>query len=129
MSKKILIVDDEPDMVTFLSALLEDAGYVTISAADGNEAWNLIKSERPDLISLDLLMPDKTGIKVYRDLKKDDETKNIPVVMVTGLTKDDIPHMDFKEWIRKRSIKPPEAYIEKPVNRDRFLEVVRQAIR
>ena len=129
MSKKILIVDDEPDMVTFLSTLLEDAGYVTISAADGNEAWNLVKSERPDLISLDLLMPDKTGIKVYRELKKDDETKDIPVVMVTGLGREDIPQLDFKEWIKKRAIRPPEAYIEKPVNKERFLEVVREAIR
>ena len=66
MAKKILIIDDEPDMVTFLCALLEDHGYVTITAADGEEGMTKIKSEKPDLISLDLLMPNKTGIKMFR---------------------------------------------------------------
>jgi CheY-like chemotaxis protein len=128
MAKKILIIDDEPDMVTFLCALLEDHGYVTITAADGEEGMTKIKSEKPDLISLDLLMPNKTGIKMFRELRKDDEIKDIPVVMVTGFGKDDVPSMDFKEWIQKRSIKPPEAYIEKPVNKEVLLAAIKKAI-
>jgi CheY-like chemotaxis protein len=128
MAKKILIIDDEPDMVTFLSALLEDHGYVTITATDGEEGMTKIKSEKPDLISLDLLMPNKTGIKMFRELRKDDEVKDIPVVMVTGFGKDDVPSMDFKEWIQKRAIKPPEAYIEKPVNKDVLLDAIKKAI-
>jgi len=128
MAKKILIIDDEPDMVTFLCALLEDHGYVTITAADGEEGMTKIKSEKPDLISLDLLMPNKTGIKMFRELRKDDEIKDIPVVMVTGFGKDDVPSMDFKEWIQKRSIKPPEAYIEKPVNKEILLAAIKKAI-
>jgi CheY-like chemotaxis protein len=128
MAKKILIIDDEPDMVTFLCALLEDHGYVTITAADGEEGMTKIKSEKPDLISLDLLMPNKTGIKMFRELRKDDEIKDIPVVMVTGFGKDDVPSMDFKEWIQKRSIKPPDAYIEKPVNKEVLLAAIKKAI-
>jgi len=128
MAKKILIIDDEPDMVTFLCALLEDHGYVTITAADGEEGMTKIKSEKPDLISLDLLMPNKTGIKMFRELRKDEEIKDIPVVMVTGFGKDDVPSMDFKEWIQKRSIKPPEAYIEKPVNKEILLAAIKKAI-
>ncbi|MDQ7784369.1 MAG: response regulator [Desulfomonilaceae bacterium] len=128
MAKKILVIDDEPDMLAFLTALLEDGGYETVTALDGEEGLQKAKEERPDLISLDLLMPNKTGIKMYRELRKDDEIKDIPVVMVTGFSKDDVPSMDFKEWIQKRTIKPPEAYIEKPVNKEVLLEVIRKSI-
>lgn len=128
MSKKILVVDDEPDMVTFLTTLFEDNGYTTITAADGEEALEMCKKERPDLVSLDLLMPNKTGIKMYREMRKDEEIKDIPVIMVTGFGKDDVPSMDFKEWIQKRAIKPPEAYIEKPVDKDVLLTAIKTAI-
>lgn len=128
MPKKILIVDDEPDMVMFLSTLLQDNGYETIAAYDGEEGLEKARSEKPDMISLDLLMPNKTGIKMFRELRKDNETKDIPVVMVTGFTKDDVPSMDFKEWVQKRAIRAPEAYIEKPVDKDVLLEAIRKAI-
>jgi two-component system, OmpR family, phosphate regulon response regulator PhoB len=128
MPKKILVVDDEPDMVTFLCTLFEDNGYVTVTAADGEEAMEKVKSEKPDLISLDLLMPNKTGIKMYRELRKDEATKDIPVVMVTGFGKDDVPSMDFKEWVQKRAIKAPEAYIEKPVKPEILMEAVRKIL-
>jgi two-component system, OmpR family, phosphate regulon response regulator PhoB len=128
MPKKILVVDDEPDMVTFLCTLFEDNGYETIKAMDGEEALDIIKAQKPDLISLDLLMPNKTGIKMFRELRKDEGTKDIPVVMVTGFGKDDVPSMDFKEWIQKRAIRPPEAYIEKPVNPEILLASVKKAL-
>ncbi|MEI8182361.1 MAG: response regulator [Desulfomonile sp.] len=128
MGKKILVIDDEPDMVTFLSALLEDNGYEVITAVDGEDGLNKIKSEKPDLVSLDLLMPNKTGIKMYREMRKDAEVGHIPVVMVTGFGKDDVPSMDFKKWIQERSIKSPEAYIEKPVEPDVLLAAIKKAI-
>jgi CheY-like chemotaxis protein len=128
MPKKILVVDDEPDMVTYLCALFEDNGYVTVTASDGEEALEKVKSEKPDLISLDLLMPNKTGIKMFRELRKADETKDVPVVMVTGFGKDDVPSMDFKEWVTKRAIRPPEAYIEKPVVPEVLIEAVKRII-
>jgi len=128
MSKKILIVDDEPDMVAFLQCLLEDNGYATLTARDGEEGLQVARSEKPDLVSLDLLMPNQTGIKMFRELRKDDDIKDTPVVMVTGFAKDDVPQMDFKTWISKRSIKPPEAYIEKPVDKDLLLEAIKKAL-
>jgi two-component system phosphate regulon response regulator PhoB len=128
MAKKILIIDDEPDMVTFLSTLLEDNGYDIVTAADGEEGFEKTKAEKPDLISLDLLMPNKTGIKMYRELRKDEEIKDIPVIMVTGFGRDDVPSMDFKQWIQQRAIKPPEAYIEKPVDKDVLLNEIKKAI-
>lgn len=128
MGKKILVIDDEPDMVTFLCTLLEDNGYETVTAVDGDDGLAKCKSERPDLVSLDLLMPNKTGIKMYRELRKDSEISNIPVVMVTGFGKDDVPSMDFKKWIQERAIRAPEAYIEKPVDTGVLLEAVKKAI-
>ncbi len=128
MGKKILVIDDEPDMVTYLSTLLEDNGYEVITASDGEEGLEKVKAERPDLVSLDLLMPNKTGIKMYRELRKDPDIGNTPVVMVTGFGKDDVPSMDFKKWIHERSIKGPEAYIEKPVQPEVMLSAVKKAI-
>ncbi|MDQ1237999.1 MAG: hypothetical protein QG577_183 [Thermodesulfobacteriota bacterium] len=128
MGKKILVIDDEPDMVTYLSTLLEDNGYEVVTASDGEEGLDKVKAEKPDLISLDLLMPNKTGIKMYRELRKDPDIGHIPVVMVTGFGKDDVPSMDFKKWIQERSIKGPEAYIEKPVQPEVLLSAVKKAI-
>jgi len=128
MAKKILVIDDEPDMVTFLSTLLEDNGYEIVTAFDGEEGLQKCKSEKPDLVSLDLLMPNKTGIKMYREMRKDAEIAHIPVVMVTGFGKDDVPSMDFKKWIHERAIKAPEAYIEKPVDKDVLLNAIKTAL-
>lgn len=128
MAKKILVIDDEPDMVTFLTTLLEDHGYETCVATDGDEGLSQLKAEKPDLVSLDLLMPNKTGIKMFRELRRDPDFANTPVVMVTGFGTDDTPNMDFKKWIHERSIKPPEAYIEKPVDKDALLAAIKKII-
>ena len=128
MAKKILIVEDEVDMITFLSTLLEDHGYETISALDGEEGLKKVKDEKPDLVSLDLLMPNKTGIGMFREMRRNTETVNIPVVIVTGFATDDAPRIDFKKWMHQRAIKPPEAYIEKPVDKDLYLDSIRKLI-
>ncbi|MGD9817293.1 MAG: response regulator [Desulfomonilaceae bacterium] len=128
MAKKILVIDDEPDMVTFLTTLLEDHGYETVTAMDGDEGLSQLRSQKPDLVSLDLLMPNKTGIKMFRELRKDPDLCNTPVIMVTGFGTDDTPNMDFKKWIHERSIKAPEAYIEKPVDKDALLAAIKKII-
>lgn len=128
MAKKILVIDDEPDMVTFLSTLLKDRGYEILTASDGDEGLHKAKNEKPDLISLDLLMPNKTGIKMFHELRRDPEISAIPVVIVTGFATDDTPNMDFKKWIHERSVKPPEAYIEKPVETDVLLKEIKRIL-
>ncbi|MGO8879370.1 MAG: response regulator [Desulfomonilaceae bacterium] len=128
MAKKILVIDDEPEMVTFLATLLEDNGYEILTASDGDEGLTKIKNEKPDLVSLDLLMPNKTGIKMFRELRRDPEISATPVVMVTGFATDDAPNMDFKKWIHERSIRPPEAYIEKPVDKDALLKEIKRIL-
>ncbi|RLB61729.1 MAG: response regulator [Deltaproteobacteria bacterium] len=121
--KTILVVDDEPDITLFISTVLEDAGYATVTAKDGVEALKLVQESRPDLISLDITMPEKSGVRFYRDIKENPEYKDIPVVMVTGVTG------EFKRFISTRKqVPPPEGYLAKPIVKDEYLAVVRKLV-
>jgi CheY-like chemotaxis protein len=126
--KKILVIDDESDVVTYITTLLEENGYMTCSAMDGVEGMEKVKTENPDLICLDLLMPEKTGIKLYREIRKDAQFKNIPVIMITGFAAPEYPLIDFKRFISQRSIPPPEGYMEKPVDRQALLKAVQETL-
>ena len=127
-AKKIMVIDDEADVVTFLTMLLEENGYCTCSACDGVEGLEKIRKERPDLICLDLLMPEKTGIILYREIRKDEELKEIPVIMITGFAAPEFPLIDFKRFITKRSIPPPEVFMEKPIDRQALLNAIRETL-
>jgi CheY-like chemotaxis protein len=84
MKKKILVVDDEIEQIEFASTILEENGYFPISASDGLEGMRLVRKEKPDLILLDIMMPEKGGVGMYRELKSGETTKDIPIVIVTG---------------------------------------------
>jgi len=84
--KKILAIDDEPDERLYLATLLEDNGYATDTAEDGNEGMEKAKAAPPDLITLDISMPEKSGVRFYREIRKDPELAKIPIVIVTGVT-------------------------------------------
>jgi len=84
-TSKILIVDDEPFNLDYLEQELQDLGYETVSAADGQEALRTIASEAPDLILLDVMMPVMDGLTLCRMLKASDETRLIPIVIMTAL--------------------------------------------
>ena len=128
MPKKILIIDDEPDVLLFLGTLLRKNGYEVCEACNGEEGFQKVHEEKPDLVCLDLLMPEKTGIKMYRDLKKDENLKDVPVIMVTGFSTPVLGFMDFKKFIHERSIPAPEGYIEKPINKEEFLKAVKEVV-
>jgi len=123
MSKKILVVDDEADVVTYLTTVLKDAGYETMEASNGEEAMDKIRLTRPDLITLDITMPEMTGVKTYRTLKEDATLCTIPVIIVTGVTP------EFKQFISSRSqVPPPEGYLEKPVKPDELMHEVQRLL-
>jgi len=82
---KIMIIDDDPNIVTYLTDIFSDNGYETCSAADGSQAMEIVKSEQPDLITLDIEMPEEWGPRFYRKLSQDPEYKRIPVIVVSGL--------------------------------------------
>jgi len=114
--KKILVIDDEEDIVTFLTTLLEDNGYATISASNGNEGLEVARREKPDLITLDLLMPSQTGTDFYRNFVKDKDLADTPIIVVSGTAG------------RHLAVKKPAAVFEKPINPDAFLAAVQKAL-
>jgi len=123
--RKILVIDDEPDIVSFLTTLLQDHGYETCSAKDGEEGWEKVRGEHPDLICLDLLMPQKSGVKLYGQIRKDPALRHIPVIMITGFGPPEYPGIDFKRFIHQRSaVPPPDGYLEKPINPDALIETI-----
>jgi CheY-like chemotaxis protein len=118
--KRILIVDDEEDIRTYLSTLLEDQGFQTVQAKDGEEAMKIIREGSPDLITLDVSMPEKSGVKFFREIKTDDRWKLIPIVIVTGVSE------DFKNFISSRhQIPAPEGFVSKPIAPEEILNLVR----
>jgi CheY-like chemotaxis protein len=119
----ILIIDDEPDTVTYFSSVLEDNGYATISAKDGAEAIERVKQMRPDLITLDITMPETSGVRCYRDLRETEAWKTIPVIIITGISD------DFRTFISSRKhVPPPDGYLAKPVDAAELLELVRRLL-
>lgn len=82
--QKVLVVDDEPDVVDMVSMALRHSGFGVVFAQDGSEAVSLAKSEEPDLIILDLMMPQMSGLEVTKTLKNDTNTQPIPIIMLTA---------------------------------------------
>ena len=119
--RRILVVDDEPDVRTFLTAVLEDHGATVFAAADGDEGLALAHKERPDLITLDLSMPGKDGGKVYAAIRKDPELAKIRVCIITGKP-------ELRKLIYDRDVPPPEGYIDKPVSEETLLTNVRKIL-
>lgn len=128
MPRKVLVIDDEPDVITYLGALLRKNGYEVCEAYDGVEGLKKLLDEKPDLVCLDLLMPEKTGIKMYREMRKDERLKDVPVIMVTGFSSPAVGYSEFKKFMHQRSIPAPEGFIEKPVNKDQFIKAVKEVV-
>ena len=121
----ILIVDDEQDVCVSLSRLFQENGYEIACARDGAEALASVAASRPDLITLDLSMPNMSGVKFYREIKSRPELQAIPVVLVTGVTGFGGNAADTERFYRTRHHVPaPEGFIPKPVDPDEILKLV-----
>jgi CheY-like chemotaxis protein len=129
MKKKILIVDDEPDIVSYLEMVLQDQGYETTTAGNGNEALEAVKRDRPDLVTLDISMPEASGTRFYKEIRLDPELSTIPVIIVTAVTGLGGDKYAYEKFISNRHLVPaPEAYFPKPIDRDEFLGKVRELL-
>lgn len=113
MSKRILIVDDDPDLVEAVSMLLEAEGMTPIAAYGGIEGLEKAKSESPDLIVLDVMMPDKDGYAVAKELAADDKLSDIPVIMLTAVV-DHIGDTHYSHASGKDLV--ADDYFQKPVD-------------
>jgi len=126
MAKKVLVVDDDPDVRSFSIAVLEENGYTPIEAANGEEGMELLRNESPDLVLLDVLMPRESGVRLYRQMKTDSKFKKIPVIILSGITQ--------KSFLRSQKaltefggavIPEPETYLEKPVEPEELAAAIK----
>jgi len=126
--KTVLIVDDEPDVVDYFAGILERAGFNVMTASNGREALGCVARKKPDFISLDLVMPEKSGIKFLYELRKNREWARIPIMIVTAHARDDLGKEDFEEIFSDRTAIGPTIYLEKPVKPERFLNNVKRVL-
>jgi CheY-like chemotaxis protein len=126
-AKHVLVVDDEPDFAALMESILRGQGYSVGVATDGHEALDLVRSRRPDAITLDIQMPKKSGLMFYRQIKSDEGLRDIPVIVVTGLPNED-PEWDgfIHSFLEVDHLPPPESYVKKPVDRGRMAELLEE---
>jgi len=116
MAKKIMVIDDDPNVVTYLTDLFSDNGYDTCSASGGSKAMEVLAKEKPDLITLDLEMPEEWGPRLYRKIIQEKDSKNIPVIVISGLTGS------------QYAIQKAVASLLKPIDKDELLKIVKDTI-
>jgi len=128
-AKKVILIDDEADIALYLQTALEDGGYTALVASGAAEGMKLIREEAPDLVCLDLLMPEETGMSLYQKIKSDSRLKNTPVVITSGLSLSrELKDIDFLRLSDGTVLPEPEGFIEKPIDVDEFLEMVKGLI-
>ncbi|RPH49482.1 MAG: response regulator [Desulfobacteraceae bacterium] len=118
----ILVVDDDPDLVESVAMKLESENFRVAKAYDGVEAMDQIKTERPALIILDVMMPRKTGYQLCDELKKSEETKSIIVLLLTAVA-EAVTSTNYTHWEGKSTL--ADDYIPKPINLDKLMEIVK----
>ena len=121
MAKKILLVDDEKDIISLLKFNLQAEGYKTVSAMDGDRALVLTEEEKPDLVLLDIMLPDKDGWEVLRELRQNPKTENIPVIFLTA--KDS----EFDEVLGLEL--GADDYIVKPISMRKLLARIKKVLK
>ena len=138
-TKKILIIDDEPDARAYLKAILDEEGYETMTASDGEEGLKRTQESHPHLILLDLMMPKKSGIKFLNEIKNDEQLREVPIVVASGARQ--VTGVDMKHYLEEQPFKErkrgvlgneveitPDAFLEKPVNPSELLATVKKFI-
>jgi CheY-like chemotaxis protein len=147
MSKQVLVVDDDPNTVKYLTVVLSEHGYDPVSAQNGAEGLERVRQSKPDLIVLDVMMPKKSGLVLFKQLKKDQELNDIPILMVTGVSAiiEDLedhkeetfekPYDSLREALKKAihamrqdGLVKPEMFVDKPIDPDSFIAKVQDLI-
>ena len=127
--KKVLIVDDDVDIRKVVSKLVEKSGYEAIEAKNGVEGMGKVRTDKPDLIILDMLMPKESGIRMYHELKTEGPLKDIPVIVLSA-----IPKKSFRksqkvlDEFAGQSVPEPEAYIEKPEEPEELIALMKKIL-
>lgn len=123
----VLVVDDEPDIHAFVRAALEEVDCQVVTASDGEEGLERVRADSPDLVILDVQMPKKGGFSVFQELRADEATKAIPVIMLTAVSQQvgmSYGAGDMGDFYGRS----PEAFIDKPVDPATLRETVRKLL-
>lgn len=129
MSKKVLTVDDDPDIIAFVKTVLEENGYTPLIARNGEVGLDLARKEKPDLVILDVLMPKQSGIRMYRELRADESLKDTPVIILSGIAKRTfLRSQEALTEFGDQPVPEPDLYIEKPVEPDELAETIKNFI-
>ncbi len=121
--KTVLVVEDEEDVRTYISTLLQDNGYEIITAENGKEGFEMAKKNKPDLITLDIAMPSQSGMRTFRLFKDSEELKSIPVIIITGMGE------DVNSFIKRlKGFSQPEGFMGKPIDEPKLLKMVSDLI-
>ena len=123
-NKSILIIEDDLDFAGFLKYLVEEAGYSAVIAGTGTQAIRALVKQRPDLITLDLILPGETGIKLFRKIRGSQNWSDIPIVIVTGVDANTNREISYRNFLKGVNVRAPEAYLEKPVKSDFLIKTV-----
>ncbi len=115
MPKKILIVDDDPVIVKYLQAVFSDNGYATCTATSSMEGLEVVRREKPDLITLDIQLPGEWGPRFYRRLRQDKDLKDTPVIVISGMDGD-------------HAIKDAITFVKKPFDPEKLIGIVKNTI-
>jgi len=124
---KIVIVDDDPDIRDSLQIILEAREYIVVTAADKAEGLKTIRTEKPDLAVLDVMMASHDdGFEMARELKNDPEFKDMPILMLTGIKRE--TGIDFKSSAGDPAWCPVDGFLDKPVDPDTLLAEVEKLL-
>ena len=119
----ILVVDDDPDLVDMVATKLAAKHYRIAKAYDGVQAWEQIRKEKPALVIMDVMMPNKDGYVTCEEIKKDPDFKDIPVVLLTAVV-DNLPTTSYTHHEGRTT--PADDFIPKPVDLDKLMDIVRE---
>ena len=125
---KILIVDDERDIVDYLSVALDDAGFEVAGLTTTEGALERIRAERPDVVLLDVMMPGRTGLSLYRAMREGEATRAIPVVIISGWERTDGFSRAGADEVEPERRPAPDGYLEKPITVPTLLATLRRLL-
>ncbi len=129
MGRTVLAVDDEIETRDFVSTVLEESGYTPILAEDGEQAMEIIRQNKPDLVILDIMMPKQSGIKMYRELKSAESLRDIPIIIYSGLPRRTLLRAQAAlTQSSGESVPEPDAYLEKPVTPERLEATIKKIL-
>ncbi len=126
MAPTVLVVDDEPDVRLYLGTLLAENGFGVQEAADAQEALEQLSQSRPDAIILDIVMPGKSGVTLFNKIRKMEDLKGVPVILLTGVRDRFVE--DFRSFFESLKLGKPTAFIEKPLDPGLLLSTLRKAV-